>query len=349
MAGSDEYLKELKQLIDNNKTICFGFSVMTSQIPNAYFISKYLKNLNPDIHINWGGVHPTLYPSQTSKDQIIDTVIYGPGEKPLLDLIELLEKGKKEYQDINNLAYNGKVNPTEDPIDVNEIPFLNYDLLNSKFYIWHPDHFLFQKDIRMLPMLSSRGCPYRCAFCINKVCKTKWRPQSPDRFIDELEFLINKYKLEGIRILDENFFISKKRVKDIIERIRDRKIEIQWGTNVRADCFKENYIDTNFIKNLQNIGFKFASIGAESGSDRILKYIKKDITTEDIINSAKICNTSNILPVYSWMTGIPTETKEETMNTITLIKKIKKICPASIHYSLNIYRPFPEENYMINV
>lgn len=341
VVGSKAYLKELEKTIENEEPTCVGLSVMTSQIPNAYFISQYIKKLNPDIPVIWGGVHPTLYPAQTSMDPLVDIVVHGPGEEPLLELCEHLERGDMDFSGIKNIAYNGKVNPARKPLDANELPFLDYDLLDIKFYLRPSDSFLFQKDVKMLPILSSRGCPYRCAFCINSVCKTKWRAQTADRFLDELEFLVNKYKLDGVRALDENFFTSKRRTTEIIEEFRRRKIDILWGTNVRADCFRENYINTELGKKLHNIGFTFASIGAESASQRVLDFIKKDITVEDIINSAKICHASGITPVYSWMIGIPTQTKEEMLDNIRAIKTIKKICPSSIHYSLSIYRPFP--------
>jgi anaerobic magnesium-protoporphyrin IX monomethyl ester cyclase len=341
VVGSKVYLKDLEKTIENGEPICIGLSVVTAQIPNAYFISQYIKKLNPNIPVIWGGVHPTLYPAQTSLDPLVDIVVHGPGEETLLELCEHLERGDMDFRETKNVAYNGKVNPARKPLDVNELPFLDYDLLEVKFYLKPSDNFLFQKDIRMLPMLSSRGCPHRCAFCINSVCKAEWRAQTAHRFLDELEFLVDKYKLDGVRALDENFFISKRRSVEIIEEFQRRKIDILWGTNVRADCFRENYINTELAKKLHNVGFTFASIGAESASQRVLDLIKKDITVEDIINSARICHASGITPVYSWMIGIPTQTKGEMLDNIRAIKKIKKICPSSIHYSLSIYRPFP--------
>jgi hypothetical protein len=66
--GSQAYLDELGIMIREEKPSCIGLSVMTSQIPNAYFISRFIRSLNPDLPIIWGGVHPTLFPAQTSQD-----------------------------------------------------------------------------------------------------------------------------------------------------------------------------------------------------------------------------------------------------------------------------------------
>jgi anaerobic magnesium-protoporphyrin IX monomethyl ester cyclase len=339
--GSQAYLDELGIMIREEKPSCIGLSVMTSQVPNAYFISRFIRSLNPDLPIIWGGVHPTLYPAQTSQDDNVDLVVHGPGEDTLLEIIQRLETGESDFSEIRNLAYKGRVNPPRKPLDVNEIPFLDYELLDIRFYQQPSDSFLFQKDVTMLPMLSSRGCPHRCAFCINNVLKTGWRAKTPERFLDELEYLVNRYSLDAVRPLDENFFVSKRRVIEIIKEFRRRKIHILWGTNVKADCFQEDFISTQLACELREVGFTFASIGAESGSPRILELLHKDITIDDIIRSAKICHEAGIIPAYSWMIGIPTETKKEMLETIALIRRIKEICPTSIHYSLNIYRPFP--------
>ncbi len=339
--GSIEYLKELEKIVEQNSPILIGLSVMTAQIVNAYLISRHLKKINPNVPIVWGGIHPTLYPLQTVKDPSVDFVVYGPGEETLLDLIQHLEKGKQDFKEINGLAYENKVNSLRKSMDVNNLPFLNYDLLDIKFYIEFQDHFLFRRNVRMLPMLSSRGCPYRCSFCINSVTKTGWSAQTPKRFLDELEFIVDKYKLDAIRPLDENFFISKTRTDGIIKEFLRRNVDISWGSNIRADCFNENYINVEQAKTLNKIGFEFASMGTESGSDRVLRFIKKDITTNDILSSAKICHESNITPVYSWMIGLPSQTKMEMMDNIKIIKKIRKICPKSIHYPCWIYRPIP--------
>lgn len=339
--GDESYLTILEKELDN--AICVGISVMTAQISNALLISQFIKNKFPNLPIIWGGVHPTLFPAQTSKDPLIDFVVYGEGEATTLELLNELEKKSPKFEAIKGIAFDGFVTQPREFMDINKLPFLNHDLLDLKFYLVRPVPIIYSdtKKIRKLTMLSSRGCPYRCTFCINKLTKSSWRAQNADRFLDEFEFIVNKYKLDMVKPLDENFFVSKKRAEEIIRKMKERKIDVKWGTNIRANYFRENYVTTNFAKELKSVGFEFASMGAESGSDAVLKHLKKDITTKDLLNSAKVCSESGIIPLYSWMIALPGETIEEMKSNIRIMKQINKICPSARHYDNFIFRPYP--------
>ncbi len=339
--GDKSYLKILERELDD--AIFIGISAMTAQVSNALEISQFIKNRCPDLPIIWGGVHPSLFPAQTSKDPLVDFVVYGEGEETTLELIRELEKKSPKFHDIKGLAYDGSVNPPREFMDINKLPFLNHDLLDLRFYLERPVPIIFSDNekIRKLVMLSSRGCPYRCTFCINKVTGSGWRAQNADRFLDEFEFIVDKYKLDMIRPLDENFFVNKKRAEEIIRKMKERKIDVKWGTNIRANYFRENYVTVDFAKELKSVGFEFATMGAESGSNAVLKTLKKDITTEDLLNSAKVCAKSGIIPVYSWMIALPGKTIEEMKTNIVIMRQINKICHAARHYDNFIFRPYP--------
>ena len=120
-----------------------------------------------------------------------------------------------------------------------------------------------------------------------------------------------------------------------------REIILTWGANIRANYFNDDYVTMQLAKELKATGCKFLSFGAESGNQRVLDLIKKDITVEQIIHSAEVCFEADIMPIYSWMVGIPTQTKEDILDTIDVMKEISRICPSAIHYPLWIFRPFP--------
>jgi hypothetical protein len=141
--------------------------------------------------------------------------------------------------------------------------------------------------------------------------------------------------------MDEDFFVSKKRVTAIIEGMRARNLRLIWGTNVRANYFNDRYITTDYARLLADAGLKFLTFGAESGSDRVLKLLHKDITTEDIIRSARVCAEAGIIPLYSWMIGIPGQTKAEMRTNLDLMDRINTVCPSALHTTNWIFRPFP--------
>lgn len=345
--GDDEsYLKILRKEIED--AICVGMSIMTASIQAAVKIGTYIKKIRPELPIVVGGAHPTLLARQTCEDPLIDFVIVGEGEYTLLELVDALSKSKNNFEDIDGLVYKNnnhvEINRPRKPLDINELPFPAWHLLDSKVLekISYMPVYPKSKRIRILRIHSSRGCPYRCSFCINSVtANSKWRAKTAERILDEMEFLINEYKVDAIEFREENFFVSKKRVEQVAEGIRKRKLEVKWGGNIRADYFRDNYINKQFGKELKNVGWDFAFLGAEWGSDRGLNFLKKDICVDDLLNSAKVCNAIGVIPAYSFMIGIPTQTEEDMKDNIRIMKKINKICPSARLFKNQIFRPYP--------
>lgn len=323
------------------KPLLIGFSVMTAQISHALELSDFVKSLDPSIPIVWGGVHATLFPEETSLDDSIDIVVYGRGELSLLKICNQLMSEKK----INGLpgtCIKGKLNGAEKPLEITEYPFLNYELLDLKRYLGPLPHYLLSEEPnRALQVISSRGCPWRCGYCINKVTGNRWTPLSSERYLDELAANVKRFKLDAYRVMDEDFFVNKRRIFEIVEGLMKRRITLTWGANIRANYFRDDYVSLDFARKLKSTGCKFLSLGAESGNQRVLNLITKDILVEQNIHSAEVCAEAGITPIYSWMVGIPTQTRKEILDTIEVIVEISHICPSAIHYPFWIFRPFP--------
>lgn len=338
----EDEVKEKLKLFVNSETIFIGFSVMTAQVPHALELSGYLKESGTTTSIVWGGIHPTLFPEQTSLDPNVDHVIFGPGESTALEAAKRIESGDLNFQKTKGIAYKGYINEPGERGDINTFPYFDYDLLDLEWYLGPSPHYLLSKTpVKALNVLSSRGCPWRCGFCINYATKNRWRALTADRFLDELEYQKNKYNLEAVRILDEDFFVSKKRVTAFIEGLEGRNIKITWGTNIRANYFNDNYVTVDYAKKLKDTGLSFLTFGAESGSNRVLKLLHKDITVEQLLRSAGTCADADITPLYSWMIGVPGQSKEEMRSNISLMNKINKTCPNALHTTNWIFRPLP--------
>lgn len=324
------------------KPVLIGFSVMTTQISHALELSDFVKSIDPSIPIVWGGVHPTLFAEETSLDDSVDIVVHGRGELPLLEIWKQLTNEKETDNDIPGTCIKGKFNKAEKPLNMSEYPFLDYELLDLKRYLGPLPHYLLsEKANRALQVISSRGCPWRCGYCINKVTGNQWTPLSSERYLNELAANVKRFKLDAYRVMDEDFFVSKRRTFEIVEGLLDREITLPWGANIRANYFRNDYVSVDFAKELRDTGCKFLSLGAESGNQRILNLITKDITVEQLIHSAEVCREADIIPIYSWMIGIPSQTKEEIYDTIKIMLQISRICPSAIHYPFWIFRPFP--------
>lgn len=321
-----------------NDAVYVGITCLTTEIKSALEISDYVKE-HSNVPVVWGGWHPTLFPEQTCADKSVDFVCIREGDDVAVQLAESLESGRSVEQ-IAGLAFKKdgtvKVNPPKGYVDVEKLPLTNYDLIDLSKYNLSAG---IEKH-RMLPYLSSRGCPHRCGFCINTVSfNNVWRAKSPKKTVDEIEILTRKYGLDGIGFLDDNFFVSKQRVTEICKEILARKLEVTWFAESRADYFDR--FDQGFLDLCVKSGLRWINIGAESGSDRMLKILDKDITTRQVLESAKILSKYQITPTYCFLAGVPSETKDDLDGTVKLMQRIRKICPTA-KYNVGLLTPYPK-------
>ncbi len=309
-----------------------GISVMTMQIPGALKISKRIRELNPQCKIVWGGSHPTFFIEHTAAHPLVDAVGFGEGELTMLEIVN----GKK-WDEIKGLAYkkNGKVlvNPPRELHDPSKTSLFNWDAVPLEIL----------KNLSIVPSLTSRGCPHRCTFCINAILKNKWRQRSAGQVLEDIRIIKNHEFLKGkpVRFWDENFFVDIKRAREIVSGMITDKLAIPWETTIRVDYIKDGAVDGNFLADLRKSGCYLLSFGAESGSPDILKKIKKDVTPEQIVNSAKMCLKHGITPQYSFMIGLPGESRSDMMMTIDLIGKLIALGDGVQILGPQAFRPYP--------
>ncbi len=321
------------------KSIVVGITALTSEIMDAIKILKFIKK-NSDLPIVVGGWHVTLFPEQTCSDELVDFVITHEGEMPFYKLVDALCH-KKSYKKIPNLAYREREIVIKNPpeiMNMEMLPMPAYHFVDMEKYI--SKTIMDGKRIRWFPYQSTRGCPHKCSFCINPVVGNyRYRVRSIEKTIEEIKYLINKYKINGILFIDYNFFVNRARVLELCGKLKE--LNIKWYAECRADYFREGHVDDEVLSKCKEAGLFSLTIGAESGSPKILKKMCKDISIEQIINSAKKCAKHGIIPDYSFIIGIPGEKKEDILMTLTLIKRLKKIVPYMTG-GVNTYRPYPK-------
>ncbi|MBU1131509.1 B12-binding domain-containing radical SAM protein [Patescibacteria group bacterium] len=329
-ARQENYL----ELIKNQVKECdyAGLSVMTTQIPQALKVSRFIKEINPDCKIVWGGIHPTFFIKQTIAHPLIDLVCFGEGEITFYEIVS-----GKNYSQIKGIAYqnNGEAlvnlpRPLHDPA---QMPLFNWDLTPRQIL----------ENLDLIPSLTSRGCPHRCTFCVNAILKNQWRPRTAQQVLQDLAVIKEKsyFYNKPLRFWDENFFVDINRAKEIINGMIDKNLAGPWETTVRANYLKAGLIDDEFMAQLKRSGCYLLSFGAESGSPGILKKIKKDITPSEIIESAKSCLSNGITPQYSFMIGLPGETKQDMMMTLKLIDQLVKLSDKVQILGPQAFRPYP--------
>lgn len=317
-----------------------GISAMSGrQIHHALVFTDKVRASNPSVPIVWGGVHPTLLPEQTIADAHVDIIVRGEGEAPVVEMANAL-KGGKPLDDVRGISYKvgGRIkhNPDGSPVDLDSIPVeLPFELLPMDKY---PSLAAGRFHIQ-----TSRGCPHQCGFCYNSIFnKRRWRGKSAKRVLDEIEFILQKFpQVKCIDPIDDNFFVDKKRVRDICRGIIKRKLDITWRANCRFDYMAD--YDEKFVNLLEKSGCVELDFGAESGSERLLELIKKEVTPEQMLKSVENLHkwAPSIEPYASWMSGIPTETEEDLKKTFDLMDRMREVNPKTQHFGVFIYTPFP--------
>jgi len=325
----DERIEDYRKL-DYNDYLCVGITTQTgNQILDGIEVAKFIKKNNKELKIVWGGVHPTILPDSTIDNEYVDIVVRGDGELILLELVRAI-KDNKPLKNIKGIVYkeNGKVirNSPAELVDLDKIDFPNHDLINLKKYSYK----------EAFPISTSRGCSHRCSFCC---VKDKWRGRSAAKIIEDIEKIIKKYNPDVINVRDNNFFFSKERIRKFCEEKIKRNIKIKWKAQCRADYFSK--YDNEFVSLLKKSGCISLLFGAESGNQRILDLLKKDIKVEDTVKSIKMCGKHGIIPVLGFIIGNITETKKEVFETLNFIDYLVKINPETEIAGIFLLTPWP--------
>mgnify|MGYP001562067810 CR=1 FL=1 len=297
-----------------------------------------LKKINPRMKIIWGGPHALLFPQQTAKSNFADIVARCEGEELMLEILRGYESGRLDLHNINGICFkeDGEVISTPDRgfIDMNTLPFLDWSLIKKEV----------MDEIKntIIRVQASRGCPYLCTFCINVLTKNKkMRYRDPQHVLDEIEYIYKEFNIKRVGFRDEIFLSNRRQTRAVAQGLLDRDIRITWLANPRVEYLRESYVDDDFLKLLSDSGCNKLQAGAESGSQRVLDLLRKEITVDDVLNFVRRTKKFNIIPVVAFMTGLPTETEKEQRETLRLIREIRRIQPKSFINGPANFRPYP--------
>ncbi|KPA19778.1 radical SAM protein, partial [Candidatus Magnetomorum sp. HK-1] len=255
-----------------NSTIAIGISVVSVMaIKDALNLTKDLKKLYPNIPIIWGGQHIMAQPGETLKYKYVDYVVIGEGENTLPLLLKAL-KNNSTVKHINGIGYksNGRCVFTDKQkyTALKGIFDLPYDLFDTNKYYRK----LNLGGEKWLSAMYSRGCPFKCSFCINSTIggiNSKIRYHDIEHIIHDIKKLVNKYNADSITILDDHFFLIEDRVIEFCKQILKNSISINFRATGRVDSL--SLLDDSTFKLLHDTGFLCIGAGIESGSQRILK------------------------------------------------------------------------------
>lgn len=317
---------EVKKVINDFKPEIVGISIWTAFAASAFHIAKISKELNSSCLVVMGGPHATVKADEILKiSPYVDYVVRGEGENTILELVQHIESKWPDLDEINGLSYcqNGEIkhnSSREITKDLDKFSFPDRSLLmNENKYT--------SEDMGLI--MTSRGCPYACAYCATDTKKVSY--VSINNLVNEIKFVKEKYGTTQFSFKDDSFTVSKKRVDELCDKLIDEKFDINWECNTRV-----NLIDENLLGKMKKAGCNSIKVGIESGSDRILKMMNKGITHEQVRIASKLLRKAGIHWTGYFMMGVPGETIEDVYKTLNFMYEVKPDFA-----SIGVYEPFP--------
>ncbi|MDY6861926.1 MAG: radical SAM protein [Thermodesulfobacteriota bacterium] len=303
------------------------------QCPNLEF-DLFIKMVNsiPSEDLFIMGVHGTIYPEQLLLKTGAKAIISGEPEPTVVELAE-----KKDLSKIKGITYkiNDKIitNPDRQPIDLSTLPVPAYHLLNKDKYYYE----LLGKNLALFE--GSRGCPHNCSFCLKVMYGNGIRYKPVENLLNEIEVAVERQGFKHGYFIDLEFTLNKERIKLLCKGLTEKNYDFYWCCQTRPDT-----VDEELLKEMKGAGCRLIHYGVETGSEKVMKNIKKKVTLKQVEKAVLSTQKTGMEAACFFLFGLPGEKKEDMLKTIAFAKGIN---PA--YASFHIATPYPgTEFYMQN-
>jgi radical SAM superfamily enzyme YgiQ (UPF0313 family) len=288
-----------------------------------------IKAIDPDALTVAGGPHVTFRPEQTLKaNPALDIVVLGEGEATIVALTEAVASGRSPdtvpglvTRQGSQFTRTGSRPPINDLDALGQparhlLPLGRYRTLNLP-----------------VSMITSRGCPYRCIFCVGrKMVGPRVRYRNPVSVVDEMADLAG-LGFPQINIADDLFTAKPGHCIGVCREILRRGLAIHWTSFARVDT-----VSANVLEKMKSAGCAGISFGVETGNPGILKTVKKGFVLDQVTDAVKICNDAGITPYASFILGLPGETPETLRETLVFAERLEGM---GVSYGFHLLAPFP--------
>jgi anaerobic magnesium-protoporphyrin IX monomethyl ester cyclase len=289
-----------------------GMTVYITNMKRCDMVAKIVKSVNPRIRVIFGGPQCSIFPEEAFHSEHVDIVALSEGELVIRNVMNALDDETKlsKVKGIWLRKASGEIakNERESLIaNLDLLPPPAWDLYEMEKYF--PPVYL--QGRRIAHLLTSRGCPFQCTFCETKLTFGRsFRYHSTDRVVKELETLIGM-GFDSIQFYDDIFTANKKRVFELCDGITEKKLKFKWMCYTRT-----NVVPDDLLRSMKGAGCYMITYGGESGNNELLEIIKKDLTVETQADGIRRTREAGILTNASFMLGLPTETREQSLKTI---------------------------------
>ncbi len=316
----------------------FGLTATSIEIGKIISLASELKGYFPQTPIVLGGTHINIFENKVLEESsVFDFGCIGDGEDFIVELIDALgdPQNSQKFDSVKGLIFRKEGKVIQNP----------YRLVESNLDRYHfPARHLLNNNLyaRVVPkkgyvttasFMSSRGCPYSCIYCaVKSIHGQNVRLRSAENVVEGLEHIVNKIGIDHIAFNDDCLTLNRDRIYKICSGIRKAKLKFTWEGLSRADL-----VDKELLIEMKQSGLVRISYGIESGNSKILKFLCKNETLEQISRAFKISQDVGIATRGSVLIGVPYETQETVRDTFSFVQNLQGLDEVII----NILQPYP--------
>jgi len=281
-----------------------------------YRTIKKIKSIT-SIPIILGGPHVSATKDKILKETKVTFAMYGESENSIIDFLQTFSQKNPDFSKVPNLIWQDKnkiiINSPAPLIkNLDQLPFPDYESFNL------PAYPCFQEKI--IPIITSRGCPHGCNYCSVRLSMGQsFRPRSPKNVINEIIYWYKK-GFTNFDINDDCFTLDINRAETVCNLIIKNKLKIKFQL---YNGIRVNNITLKLLKKLKKAGCFFIAYGCESGSQKILDRIKKNITLKQVITAVKFTNQAKIKNAVNFIIGHQDESYQDAKETLKFAKSLK--------------------------
>jgi anaerobic magnesium-protoporphyrin IX monomethyl ester cyclase len=325
-----------ESLADNilaNQYDLLGITVTSPIFHKAVELSKRLKSKGFNAPIVIGGEHLNIF-KQDAFLPCFDYAFYGESDRTFEQFLGLLEHGSRDFTRMRGFIYRNEgqviqTEPTEQITNLDQLNFPAMHLLKHDKYVMSFAKF---SRRRYLPIMATRGCPFKCVFCSEPLTNPQVRFRSPENIVDEMERWSKEIGITHFFFMDSNLTLKRSQTEGLCNEILRRNLKITFEGWTRA-----NLVDEEILTLLKKAGLIRISYGIESGDPEVLRIIKKEVSHEDMLNAFRITDALGIEPACSLMLGLPGDTRASVERSIEFVRSIPQI----LYSNFSIANPYP--------
>lgn len=310
MNALNQDLDDLERVVREFQPDIVGITSTTPLIYSAYAIADRVKEITSQIKVVAGGPHPSALPREVLEESRIDYVVQGEGDYSICHLLSDNDDMPNIYRKVDGKVVEPKIKGAL-VSDLNSLPMPGYHLLDVQLYE-QPE--LSSQASPVAYVETSRGCFGNCIYCNKNINGKKLRFKSPERVVEEIEYVLS-LGFKEIHIIDDIFTADMDRAAAICELIIEKGLKFPWYPRggIRVDR-----VSPELLRLMKKSGCYRIPFGIESGSQRIIDVVKKRITIEQAVEAVLMAKDAGLEVECYFMIGLPTETLDDIEMSIDL-------------------------------